>query len=124
MDHSRSGHEEGGLDGYVDYRRGRRERVTVDAVTSPHFRDIATLMFPDKEEYQPLTPLDGPVVIAATDTVVMLPTGAPMTLCGISYTLTPRGKGSTGSMNIPGKPQERYFGAGYVDYPPVGQARM
>lgn len=97
------------------------EQITVDAVTLPHFRDIATLMFPDDVEYQPLSPLDGPVVIAATDTVVALPLPAAVTLCGVSYTLTPRGKGSTGSMNIPGKPQERYFGAGYVDYPPVGQ---
>lgn len=39
----------------------------------------------------------------------------------ISYSVTPRGKGSFGSMNIPGKPQERYFGAGYVDMPPIGE---
>lgn len=39
----------------------------------------------------------------------------------LSLMLTPRGKGSYGSMNVPGKPQEHHFGAGYVLMPPVGK---
>lgn len=38
----------------------------------------------------------------------------------ISYMVTPRGKGSFGSMNIPGPPQSQYFGAGYIHFPPIG----
>ncbi len=39
----------------------------------------------------------------------------------LSLMMTPRGKGSYGSMNVPGKPQEHHFGAGYVLMPPVGE---
>lgn len=39
----------------------------------------------------------------------------------ISYTASPRAKGSYGSMNIPGEPQEKFFGAGYVHFPPIGE---
>ena len=38
----------------------------------------------------------------------------------VSYSATPRGKGSYGSMNVPGPPQEHYFGAGYIHFPPIG----
>ena len=47
--------------------------------------------------------------------------GRPTQLRTISYNVTPRGKGSFGSMNVSGKPQELYSGAGYVHFPPVGQ---
>lgn len=39
----------------------------------------------------------------------------------VSFQVTPRGKGSYGSMNVPGKPQEHHFGAGYVLMPPIGE---
>lgn len=38
----------------------------------------------------------------------------------LSYTVSPRGKGSYGSMNVPGMPQKEYFGAMYVAKPPIG----
>ncbi len=88
---------------------------------SPHFRDIATLLFPDSRNLLPVTVLNEQVKILSNDTVIPVNITNKETFCGISYTLTPRGKGSTGSMNIPGKPQERYFGAKYIDYPPIGQ---
>lgn len=44
----------------------------------------------------------------------------PKEVRSISYMVTPRGKGSYGSMNIPGKPSADYFGAKYVMMPPVG----
>lgn len=53
--------------------------------------------------------------------IITFDAGKSIELRTISYTSTPRGKGSFGSMNIPGKPQERYFGAGYIDMPPIGE---
>lgn len=46
--------------------------------------------------------------------------GTPKEFRTISYSSTPRGKGSYGSMNIPGAPAEDYFGAMYVMLPPIG----
>ncbi|MDE6378269.1 MAG: hypothetical protein K2K72_05950, partial [Duncaniella sp.] len=46
---------------------------------------------------------------------------SPRELRTISYSVTPRGKGSYGSMNVSGKPGGLYSGAGYIHFPPVGQ---
>lgn len=86
-----------------------------------HFKDIATVIFPDSEEYQPLKLPVSNLKISTNDTIVYFNPGQETELNGLSYTITPRGKGSTGSMNIPGKPQTRYFGAKYIEYPPIGQ---
>ncbi|MDE6823953.1 MAG: hypothetical protein K2J27_04400 [Duncaniella sp.] len=86
-----------------------------------HFRDIATLIFPYRPENSPITFADATVSLrdgASAEAVIDL--GKPMTIRGITYDVNPRGKGSTGSMNIPGDPQERYFGAKYIDLPPIG----
>lgn len=100
----------------------KTSRQTIDLpYPSPHFRDIATLLFPDRKNLLPLTVFNEQVRIHSNDTVIPVNITDKETFCGISYTLSPRGKGSTGSMNIPGKPQERYFGAKYIDYPPIGQ---
>lgn len=45
----------------------------------------------------------------------------PKELRSISFTVSPRGKGAYGSMNIPGKPQKEYFGAKYISFPPLGE---
>jgi|InofroStandDraft_1065614.scaffolds.fasta_scaffold02045_3 hypothetical protein len=96
--------------------------VTIDMpYRGKHFKDIATVMFPDNEEYRPLAFPGGKLTVTSNDTTVCLTPDKVTEVNGISYTITPRGKGSTGSMNIPGKPQERYFGAKYMEYPPVGQ---
>lgn len=104
--------------------------VTVSApgeisLVLPHpnrwFRDVATVVFPDKEEYTPVVMPEADFSLtdnASAEGVV--DAGRPLTISGISYTASGRGKGSTGSMNIPGKPQARHFGAGYIDFPPVG----
>lgn len=85
------------------------------------FRDVATLAFPDTPDLSPIAMHPGALTVGRNDTIIYADFAEPVTLRAISYTLTPRGKGSTGSMNIPGKPQNRYFGAMYIDYPPVGQ---
>ena len=96
--------------------------VTIDMpYGGKHFRDIATVMFPDNEEYRPLAFPGGKLTVTSNDTTVCFTPDKVTEVNGISYTITPRGKGSTGSMNIPGKPQERYLGAKYMEYPPVGQ---
>ena len=87
-----------------------------------HFRPVATLLWADAAAL-------GDLMLAAGRHEVR--DGAPLTLTydagaavevsAVSYLTNPRGKGSTGSMNIPGPPQERYFGAGYVDLPPIGE---
>ena len=45
----------------------------------------------------------------------------PKEIRTVSYSCRPRGKGAYGSMNIPGKPQKDYFGAGYILFPPIGE---
>lgn len=82
---------------------------------------MATVVFPDRMDDIPVTMVSGEIVVDRNDTLVCFDTGKEIVACGISYEQNARGKGSTGSMNIPGKPQDRYFGAGYVDYPPIGE---
>ncbi len=88
---------------------------------SDQFRDVALLMFPENPVYNPLSVIDGTIIVTSSDTIINVPTSKSIPIRGISYTLSPRGKGSTGSMNVPGVPSERYFGAGYKEYPPIGQ---
>lgn len=96
--------------------------ITLDlSLTDPNFRDITTVIFPDDPIYKPLPRFSGPIVVRSNDTIISLSTGKLIPLRGITYSVTPRGKGSTGSMNIPGQPQPRYFGAKYKEYPPLGQ---
>ena len=47
--------------------------------------------------------------------------GAPKEIRTISYTVNPRGKGAFCSMNIPGKPAKDFFGAYFVQLPPLGE---
>lgn len=81
---------------------------------------VASAIFPEKADNASLS-FPGEREIRSLDTIIPLPTEGDMELCGIAYTITPRGKGSTGSMNIPCEPQERYAGAMYVDYPSPGE---
>lgn len=84
------------------------------------YTDVATIAFPADASLAPVKILEGPVMLSRNDTIVEYTAGVSMTVRGISYEITPRGKGSTGSMNIPGAPSERYFAAKYTEYPPVG----
>ena len=49
---------------------------------------------------------------------------APFTTRSITYRVRPRGKSTTGAMNIPGPPSETFFGAGYVKQPDLGQLEV
>lgn len=84
------------------------------------FQDIATVVFADTENLSPIKLEINPIELLPGDSIVFIDLGKRETIRGISYTITPRGKGSTASMNIPGIPSPRYFGAKYVEYPPVG----
>lgn len=89
------------------------------------FRDVATVMWRGPEAFAPITILPETRIINRNhpDTITFaLPEG--FTPRGISYFTSPRGKGSTSSMNIPGRPRERYFAALYEDYPPVGRLEV
>lgn len=57
---------------------------------------------------------DGPYILT-------IDFGEPKEIRSMSYMATPRGKGSYGSMNIPGMPRKEYFGAMYVSLPPLGE---
>ncbi len=104
--------------------------VTVDKATDmalplghrdPWFREIATVIFPDSREHAAMAIPGSDFRLADNaGAEAILDAGKPVTVSGISYTASGRGKGSTGSMNIPGKPRERYFGAKYFECPPVG----
>lgn len=82
------------------------------------FRELATVALPEGLDTciqrERLTLMDDAPAMITFDA------GRECEMRTVSYMVKPRGKGSFGSMNIPGKPQERYFGAGYVDYPPIG----
>lgn len=99
-----------------------KKQITVNmAGSAKGFHDIATLLFPDSMQYQDIWLLHGSRKVTDNkEFTVTYDAGKNIDICTISYCCKPRGKGSMGSMNIPGKPQERYFGAGYVDLPPIG----
>lgn len=102
--------------------RQSEELVLNLAHPHPWFKEVATVLFPDDATTCPILLPKASFSLqqnAAAETIY--DAGRPITISGISYTSTPRGKGSTGSMNIPGHPQERYFGAGFIDLPPIGQ---
>lgn len=86
------------------------------------FVDVATVMFPDNNDLSPISVGGGEIRLSnnASYTVGYASEDSEIEINGISYTVNPRGKGSTGSMNIPGKPSERYFGAKYTELPPIG----
>ena len=89
------------------------------------FRDVATVMWRDDDAAAPMTVLSETVNVSRerSDTITFrLPEG--FVARGISYFTGPRGKGSTSSMNIPGRPRQRYFAALYEDYPPVGHLEV
>lgn len=100
----------------------RRQKVTfkMDG-RSKDFSAIATVMFPDDRQMQDISVGAGRLTLTANDTaVISFDAGRTISVAAISYEVNPRGKGSTSSMNIPGDPQGRYFGAGYVELPPIG----
>ena len=87
----------------------------------PHFQPVATLLFPDASDFPEFAFEPASCLLHDNEPAELtFDAGFPMEVCAISYRTNPRGKGSTGSMNIPGPPQERYFGAGFVDLPPIG----
>lgn len=85
------------------------------------FVDVATVAFPADGVRSRIRWHEGRINVTSPDTIIAMELPSPATVRGISYTIMPRGKGSTGSMNIPCLPSERYCGAKYVEYPPVGQ---
>ena len=89
--------------------------------SNPHFQQIATLIFPDEPTFQELLIEPQRHILKDNQPLtISYDAGKTIEIGAITYLTNPRGKGSTGSMNIPGAPQERYFGAGYVDLPPIG----
>lgn len=100
----------------------RPQTFSIDLSHSdPNFQPIATLLFPETSEFPVLTLEPQSCSLIDNEEVVFtLNVDSPMEVGAISYSVNPRGKGSTGSMNIRGEPQERYFGALYTELPPVG----
>ena len=89
-----------------------------------NYHDIASIMFQDNEALSPINLELQPIKLSPGDSTIYIDLGNIETLRGISYTVTPRGKGSTASMNIPGAPSDRYFAAKYVEYPPIGELEI
>lgn len=85
------------------------------------FKDIATLLIAEPAGLEPVCIQKERLMVEdCAELTIDYDAGKPVTMCSVSYRTNPRGKGSFGSMNLPGKPQERFFGAGYVDFPPIG----
>ncbi len=99
-----------------------RQEVRLALVhTDPRFWPVATLLFPDDPAFRERTVLRGQRTVKDNAPLTIeYDAGAEVAVGAISYRTNPRGKGSTGSMNIPGPPQERYFGALYTEMPPIG----
>lgn len=88
------------------------------------FRELARVSVPRREGMELVDTLLLREKISLTDNQtaeIGVSFETPREVRTISYSVTPRGKGSFGSMNVSGKPQELYSGAGYVHFPPVGQ---
>lgn len=100
----------------------RRTKVTVQlGYRRKKFHDIATLLLPDNAIYNNMWMLCGSRQTSGNQELVITYDAKKRTeVSTITFGSKPRGKGSMGSMNIPGRPQERFFGAGYVDLPPIG----
>lgn len=89
--------------------------------TPKGFCDVATVIFPDSYTLSPLPVTSDTVTLTGGKEHIWtfdLPDGFEAR--GITYSVNPRGKGSTSSMNIPGSPRERYFAAMFVENPPLG----
>ena len=102
---------------------GERKDMCISlAHPNPNFRQIATLIFPDEPSLQELVMEPQKHIVKDNQPLTInYDAGKVVEVGGITYLTNPRGKGSTGSMNIPGPPQARYFGAKYVDLPPIGE---
>lgn len=85
------------------------------------YTDVATVAFPAEKTHRRIPITKQRINITSDDTIITTSFPEPHTIRGISYSMMPRGKGSTGSMNIPCLPSERYCGAKYIDYPPAGE---
>lgn len=86
-----------------------------------NFTQIAVLMFPDSPDLSEITMLSERLTASDNQPLLIdFDAGKEIAVSAVSYVTNPRGKGSTGSMNIPGAPRERYFGAMYVELPPIG----
>ena len=100
----------------------KRQKVHIPlSYPNANFRKIATILFPDQPIFRELCMEPGKHILQGNEPLTInYDAGCVVEIGAISYLTNPRGKGSTGSMNIPGQPQERYFGAGYVELPPMG----
>lgn len=87
----------------------------------PFFQPVATLIFPDSSCFRNLTLEPSSCTLFDNEEAILtFDAGEFIDICAINYKVNPRGKGSTGSMNIPGAPQDHYFGALYTELPPIG----
>ncbi|WP_072530330.1 glycosyl hydrolase [Bacteroides ilei] len=85
------------------------------------FKDIATFLIPSPASYTPVCIQKERLIVEdCAELIIEYDAGKTVVMSTITYRTNPRGKGSYGSMNLPGKPQERFWGAGYVDFPPIG----
>lgn len=101
----------------------RRQEVTLRLATDRKwFRDIATLAFPDDASLQDICILRQRLTVKDNQPLtVSFDAGRAIPVRSISYVTNPKGKGSANAMNVPGQPQKRFFGAGYVDLPALGE---
>lgn len=84
------------------------------------FHDIATVKLPISMESIVTIQKERKTLVNNEPALITYDAGKNIEVRTISYLVSPRGKGSFGSMNLPGKPRERFFGAGYIDFPPIG----
>lgn len=97
------------------------EMIPLPSYHRKGFKDIATFLIPDPAMYAPVCIQKERLTVEnCAELIIAYDAGKNVTMSTITYQTNPRGKGSYGSMNLPGKPQERFFGAGYVDFPPIG----
>lgn len=95
--------------------------ISLPAYYREGFKDIATVLIPNPAMYASVCIQKERLKVEDNaELVINYDAGAPLSVSTIIYQTNPRGKGSYGSMNIPGQPQKRFFGAGYVDFPPIG----
>lgn len=106
---------------WVTSEMGMKEIVTLrDSDKAPKgFKEITRLTLP--QELDTCIQRERIMLEDNESAMIVFDGGRVCEVRSLSLMLTPRGKGSYGSMNVPGKPQKHHFGAGYVLMPPIGE---
>lgn len=68
--------------------------------------------------------IEVPEKVSGKSVYINMDFGSPFSAQSITYKVNPRGLSRTCSMNVPGKPSDKFFGTGYQELPYIGQLEV